>query len=107
MLNADVICLTETHLKNDKEIEVPGFMCYVNNRKVVNSRIRKGSGGVAILIRTSLLRYYGVKLIDKECEGILAVELKNTETSDTIQVYCCYLPPIDSLYSNTSTFLVT
>ena len=57
-----------------------------------------------MLIKDSLLNFYGIKLIDDDCEGILGVELKNNEINDTIQVYCCYLPPIDSPYSNTANF---
>ena len=36
----------------------------------------KGSGGVAMLIKDSLLNFYGVRLNDNDYEGILGVELK-------------------------------
>ena len=55
------------------------------------------------MIKDILLNFYGVKLIDNDCEGILGVELKNNEINYTIQIYC-YLPPTDSPYSNTANF---
>ena len=70
----------------------------------MSTRARKGSGGVAILVKDSLLSDHGVTLIDKECEGILGIELKNKMSGFTIQIFACYLPPIDSPYSNTATF---
>ena len=73
--------------------------------KLNNVRARKGSGGVAVLIRDYLLYHYDVNLIDKKCDGIVGVELKNKTSGYTIHVYACYLPPVDSPYSNTTKFL--
>ena len=45
------ICITETHLKYDNVTDVPDFTSYVNNGEVINPHTRKGSGGVALLIK--------------------------------------------------------
>ena len=48
--NFDILCVTETFLKNDQTIKVEGYQCFRNNRKEINDRARKWSGGVACLI---------------------------------------------------------
>ena len=75
-LKADVACIIETHLKDKSSLVVEGFTCFTNNREDQNSRARKGSGGVGVLIRDSVLCEYCVNQIDNKCDGILGVELK-------------------------------
>ena len=52
----------------------------------------------------NLLQKHSLNLVDDNCEGIIGIELKNKQTNYTLQVYACYLPPVDSPYTNTTSF---
>ena len=43
--NVDVVTINETHLKNERKLELPGFTCYNMNRKGVNG------GGIATCMK--------------------------------------------------------
>ena len=104
--DVDIVCLTKTHLRNNRDISITGFSCFKNNRKGVSVHACKGSGGVALLVKDYLLQKHSLNLVDDNCEGIIGIELKNKQTNYALQVYTCYLSPVDSPHAST-TFLVT
>ena len=69
--NLDIICLCETFLKDEQIIEVPDYTWFGNNRKSISKRACRGSGGVGILIRDSVLKQYSVASILDKHDGIL------------------------------------
>jgi len=97
-LDLDVVCISETHLKNNEHIEFEGFTCFNNNRKLVHRRAPKGSGGIAILVRDSVLRDYSVTQVSKDFEGILGIQLENIDTGFISVIFCCYLSPENSTW---------
>jgi hypothetical protein len=52
-----------------------------NNRKYINEKAPKPSGGVGILIRNAMFNIYEVKIVDSDFDGILALLFENKETS--------------------------
>ena len=46
---ADIICLVETHLKNNQTITLDGFTWLGHNRLKLHNNAVRGSGGVGIL----------------------------------------------------------
>lgn len=60
-------------------IHMKGYSSYVFNRRT-HIRAVKGSGGVAILIRDSVLQDFDVDVLDKCVDGILGVQLTNKDT---------------------------
>ena len=99
----DILCLSETHLKTNDIIDINGFHCFANNRKTSVSS-RKGSGGVAILVKNHIFDKFSVNVIDKSFEGIIGVELRHKISSKIIIVYSCYLPPEGSPWADTTSF---
>ena len=96
-----MVILQETHLRNNEIINISGYISdpqFFNNRKESNIRARKGYGGVAILFRSEVYKFYNVKLIDRSFDGIIAVELCNKVTHFSIIVIGCYLPPEQSVW---------
>ena len=94
----DIICITETHLKNYQIIAMSGFKSYNLNRKIESTKSHKGSGGVCILIKYDLLEEY--KVVNVTCidESILGVDIECKVSSEKISIFCVYLSPENSRY---------
>ena len=91
----DIIGLAETHLTGTNTIEVPGYKWIGQNRTKIHPRAKKGSGGVGILVRESLLKAYEISVLssDNDCEGILWINFRAKCSSFAFKVCVCYLPP--------------
>ena len=95
-LNLDIICVNETFLLEEQELNIPGYKWFGNNRKHIAKRACRGSGGVGILIKRSTLEHFDVAVISDKFEGILWVQLIHRLSKRSIGVCVCYLPPIGS-----------
>ena len=95
-LNLDIICINETFLLEGQEINVPGYKWFGNNRKHIARRACRGSGGVGMLIRTSILEKFDVAVMADKFEGILWAQLIHKSSKRSLGICACYLPPIGS-----------
>ena len=95
-LQLDIVCVSETFLTDQQEINVPGYKWFSNNRKHIAKRAWRGSGGVGILIRVGVLDKFDVAIISDKIEGILWIELINKNSRQGIGICSCYLPPTGS-----------
>ena len=95
-LDPDIICLSETHLRDNDTIELTGYTWLSHNRQSLHRRARTGSGGCGILVKDSLLTQFTYNIIDNTIEGLLGVKFTNKITDFTFVVYSCYLPPESS-----------
>lgn len=50
-MDQDILCLSETFLRDDQRLEIPDYTWIGQNRTVINRRATRGSGGVGILIQ--------------------------------------------------------
>lgn len=50
-IDSDIFGLCETHLKDNREINLPGYTWFGQNRQKLSSRAVRGSGGVGILLK--------------------------------------------------------
>ena len=99
-LNHDVYCLTETHLKQDTNIELNGYCWFGHNRSIIHIRARKGSGGTGVFVKNSLLDTFYVDVVDKSIDGILGIQFVDKLSKYTIILFSCYLPPDNSSYAS-------
>ena len=83
----------ETHLGVLENVNIPGYVWLGNNRKFINSCAPKPSGGVGVLLKEQLLCTYQTKIINKQFDGILAIEIKSRFTGFSCVVFVCYLSP--------------
>ena len=91
----DIIGIAETHLYNNQNIELDGYVWFGQNRKK-HIKAKKGSGGIGFLIKRNLLSSYNVEVVDSDTEGILWLCF-NSKCNDDIFYSCvCYVPPSDS-----------
>ena len=88
--------MSETHLPKDGSITCPGYTSFVNNRQEQHVDAPSPSGGVAILIKNSVLDSYEITVIDKSYDGILGLKCKHKLTGFTAILFACYLPPQNS-----------
>ena len=95
-LNLDILCVCETHLTGNENIIVDGYTWIGNNRKLIPNRARKGSGGVGILVKESLLSQYSISTLDDELDGILWVQFTGDSICSDFAMCICYLPPSNS-----------
>ena len=67
-------------LRNDDDIYIDGYRCFKKNRSNIHDRARRGSGGVACLIREELLSVLEVSILDDSVDDILWIKLKVKES---------------------------
>ena len=70
-VNSDIICVSETHLKGDLQLDMNNYVWYGFNRGKTHIKAPRASGGVGIFIKASLLDVFSVSIVDKTCEEIL------------------------------------
>ena len=80
------------------------YIGYGKNRTSYLKNLKKGSGGVGILVSTKLFNIFDISIVDKSTEGILVLQLRNKYTNFELIVVSCYLLPDRSYYANTDTF---
>jgi hypothetical protein len=56
--NQDIFCVTETHLVGDQCLNIDGYKWFGHNRRGIHRLARKGSGGVGIFVKESVLEEY-------------------------------------------------
>ena len=96
--NFDVIALTETHANADKTIDLEGYTSFQVNRPR-HVRAKKDSGGIAILVKSSLRS--GIAFHSSASPDIAWLKLKKEKFSLEYDVYVgvVYLAPSNSTYS--------
>ena len=53
--DADIICISETHLKDDDVLQLSGYKYFDCKRTKIHINAPKGSGGVGCFVRNSVL----------------------------------------------------
>ena len=65
-----------------------------HNRKQLNKKAKRGSGGVGVLIRDDILYRYTVEVIDSDVEDVMWVKMSSTQDEKTrLMIAVCYIPP--------------
>lgn len=77
--------------------EVEGYKLFLHNRSVTNIRAPKNYGGVGFVIKNNIIDEFTVNIVDKSCDGILAIELIDKISGYSIMLVSCYLPPENSI----------
>ena len=81
--------ISETHLYDGQKVELSEYKWYGQNR-TKHIKARKGSGGIGILVKNSLLNYYKVEILDSETEGILCLQFSSKYNDGGFCCYVCY-----------------
>jgi exonuclease III len=100
-LDYDIVCLSETHLRDNQEFNVDGYTSFLHNREYIHRNAVKGSGGVAVLVKDNLFSEYNVGIIARY-EGILGLKLCHKKSEFTSVIFSCYLPPESSIWGRDS-----
>lgn len=83
-MDIDVVCITETHLKESDDLITPGYGVYRNDRK----DCKRASGGVAILVKMGIGHR---RTFHPECKSLEAVSvnlyLKSGRTLNIVSAY--------------------
>ena len=107
-IDADIISLCETHLKdNDNNSDIFGheYQCFFHNRSLQNINARRTSGGVAVLVKKILFNEYHISVIDRVFDGILALCFTDKISNYEFIIISAYLPPENSAWGqNSSSF---
>ena len=105
-LDYDIFCIVETHFVNEQcRIDISKYSCFYHNRQAKSRRAVKGSGGVAVLVKDTVIQQYSVNVIDKAYAGILGLRLTHRVSGFVMLLYDCYLPPENSVWGrNTDDF---
>ena len=91
--NPNMACLVETWLRGDEEVEYDGFKWFGQNRSQLNRKAVRGSGGVGMLVKSSLCKLWSGEIVNVEAEDIMWVKFVNKQTMEVIFVAVCYIPP--------------
>ena len=101
-LNPDIILLQETKLTGDKQIDVPGFLWFGNNRSFIKNRAKCGSGGVGILLNSNVTIDYHVEIFNRSFDGIIILQLIHKKSEYQVAIGSVYLPPEAGEYGKNS-----
>ena len=107
-LDLDIVCLCETFFRGTETLNINGYKCFHRNRNELNRNCqapRRGSGGVAILVKNDLLTQYKFEILDDNTQDILW--LKMSGATETMCICVCYLPPENSVYHDALQFYTT
>jgi hypothetical protein len=96
-LNVDIVILCETHCLNADIITLDSYTVFQHNRQPQGGE-RRGSGGIAIAIKTSLFFTHELLGIYKIADGILGLKLRQNFTDYTIGIMANYLSPSNYHY---------
>ena len=86
----DITGISETHLYDGQKIELNEYDWYGQNR-MKHIKARKGSGGIGILVKNSLLNYYKVEILDSETEGIIWLSFSSKYNNGGFCCCVCYV----------------
>ena len=94
----DVITCTETKLDDLDVINVSQYVCVTKNRR---QKVIRKSGGIDVLIRGGIYRYF--EYIDTDCEYVLWFKLDKVlfNTDEDVFFAAVYVPPAYTDYSQT------
>ena len=95
-LNCDIFCVVETFLRGNESLALPGYTFYGHNRGNLHNNARRGSGGVGVFVRDSLVQLYDILVIDKTIEDIMWLKFSSKLGTDNLVLCVCYLPPAES-----------
>ncbi len=93
----DIICVTETHLRDKLNLTLPGYSFYGQNRQgCYNDTTHRplkhsGGGGVGMFVRTSLLS--NVTLVSSNISELEYIGLKIAKQENHYTIFCVYRPP--------------
>ena len=103
-INSDIVCIQETHLKENNTIYCKDYKWFGHNRVLQKKTVKKGSGGIGIFVKNSVLENFSVDVPIKNVDGILGLKFVSKSTEFSFLIFCCYLPPDGSLYANPDSF---
>ena len=95
-VNFDILGVAETHFLGDQILQIDGYQWYGQNRKNLHKNAKRGSGGVGFLIRSNLMNFYNVSIVDDSFEGIMLLKFISKIENKDFYTCVCYLPPIES-----------
>ena len=96
--NPDVVCITETHLRNETVINVENYS-YIGLNQLTNKQTRN-FGGVGILYKSCLKQNFRIEKCYEFMDNLLGIKFVNVYDNETIVIYCVYLPPEGSKHAN-------
>ena len=98
-LNIDIVVIPETHCMENKIIKIDNYTLFQQNRPVTNANVKKGSGGLAIAIKNSLLHdHYIEAVLKNSTDGLLGLKLVHSETNFKVGIMANYLSPSNYHY---------
>ena len=71
-----------------------GYIWFGLNRKM-HTKACRASGGVGMLVRSSLFQYYSIEIIEKD-DGIIGLLFEHKLSEYNFVIFSCYLPPENS-----------
>ena len=96
--DCEIFALCETFLSDDAVLEFNGYKWIGSNRKSRHIKAKRGSGGVGMFVKMTVLNHFQYCILDDTHDDILWVKFWNESTSFCICV--CYLPPDGSTRQN-------
>ena len=85
-LNYDIFAISESHLRPNESITLNGYTWYGHNRAQLSINAVRGSGGVRVFIKDSVLSLFDVYDLDKSYGGIFWIKLV-AKQDESLQIY--------------------
>ena len=85
-------------MKCDDEIKLEKYEYFGLNRKTLDKKAVRGSGGIGVFISKQLSNNYKYSKCFEYQDNVLGIEISDKLGGEVMIVYCIYLPPEGSKY---------
>ena len=92
----DVVCLVETLLKKGEVAGFDGYHWFGRNHSSLSRKAVRGSGGVGILVKSSICQNWQIEVADVTVKDVLWVKFQHQKSGRVVFVAVCYVPPVGS-----------
>ena len=77
-------------MRSKENLEIEGYKCFSRNIDSKNVNSKRGSGGVAVLIKNVVLKDFKVEILNDDIQDIMWLKFSNNE--DVFYLCICFLP---------------
>ena len=86
----------DTRLKGDEVAGFDGYHWFAHNHSSLSRKAVRGSGGVGIMVKSSICQNWQIEIVDVTLEDVLWVKFQHQKSGCVAYVAVRYVPPVGS-----------
>lgn len=86
----DISALTDTFLRGEERLNIQGYVLCGHNRTAFHKNTTRGSVGVDVLVKKSILETFDICVIDSKIEGISGLKFTSKLSKLSLRLAACH-----------------